>query len=155
MKKTKQSQVRKSVPRAAQGSKPERRRSDGTSRPHMHTANVKGLFSPFGGGGATSIPDGAGGTGAGDAARAVGSGGGFLSMYDRIGGLDGIVSTMGKFQKLFTIMKQMGPIFKLMGSFGGFGTGIGGLGTANVKAVPLQGKHAAKPKKAVVRQKQR
>lgn len=152
MKKAKQAQVRKIVPHAVQGSKSKRRHSGGIG-PHMNTANVKGLFSPFGGGGGSSIPGGAGGIGAADAARAAGSDGGFLSMFNRIGGLDGILSTMGKVQKLFVIMKQMSPIFKLMGSLGGLGAGIGG--TANVRSVPLQDKHGAKPRKALSRKKQR
>ncbi|MBP1156722.1 MULTISPECIES: hypothetical protein [unclassified Paenibacillus] len=140
MKKTKQAQVRKTVQRSAQGSKPKRTHSSGVGRPHMNTAEVKGLFSPFGGGGAFGTPGGAEGAGAADAARALGSEGGFLSMFNRVGGLDGILSTMGKMQKLFTIMRQMGPIFKLMGSFGG-------LGTANVKMAALRGKPTPKRKK--------
>lgn len=40
-------------------------------------------------------------------------------VIDRMGGIDGIVSSMGKFQKVMTSVQQMAPMIKLMmGSFG-------------------------------------
>jgi hypothetical protein len=40
-------------------------------------------------------------------------------VIDRMGGIDGIVSSMGKFQKVMTGVQQMAPMIKLMmGSFG-------------------------------------
>ncbi|MFB6366135.1 hypothetical protein ACFCP7_19055 [Paenibacillus elgii] len=113
------------------------------SAPHMNTAQVRGLFSPFGIGGGlggfSSIGrtvSGVPGGGVG-AAEVAGGAGGFLSFFNSIGGLDGIISTMGKVQKVFTIVKQFGPIFKLFGSFGG---------GANVKSLRLPAKAVYKPR---------
>ncbi|SCW75640.1 hypothetical protein SAMN04487970_10418 [Paenibacillus tianmuensis] len=120
--------------------------------PHMNTAQVRGLFSPFGIGGGlgsfssigrtvSGVPGG--GVGAAEVARGAG-GGGFLSFFNSIGGLDGIISTMGKAQKVFTIVKQIGPIFKLFGSFGGLGGLFGG--GAKVKSLLLPAKAVRKPR---------
>ncbi|MDO3681314.1 hypothetical protein [Paenibacillus ehimensis] len=120
------------------------------SAPHMNTAQVRGLFSPFGiGGGAGGFSSiertvngvAGGGVGAAEVAKGAGGGGGFLSFINALGGLDGIISTMGKVQKVFTIVKQIGPIFKLFGSFGSLG---GLLGGAKVKSLPLPAKAVRK-----------
>ncbi|WP_163859110.1 hypothetical protein [Paenibacillus elgii] len=115
--------------------------------PHMNTAQVQGLFSPFGIGGGlggfssigrtvSGVPGG--GVGTAEVAKGAGGGGGFLSFFNSIGGLDGIISTMGKVQKVFTIVKQVGPIFKLFSSFGGLGGLFGG--GAKVKSLQLPAK---------------
>ncbi|WP_127608865.1 MULTISPECIES: hypothetical protein [Paenibacillus] len=101
-------------------------------QPQLNTAEVQGLFNPFAGGAAT------GGLGA---AAGGESGFGFMSLFNRVGGLDGIISTMGKVQKVITIMKQIGPVFKLIGGFGGFG----GLGGGSVKTASLRRPQASKP----------
>lgn len=42
------------------------------------------------------------------------------SFVDRMGGIDGILDTMGKVNRFMQTMQQMGPMFKLLlGSFGG------------------------------------
>ncbi|MCP1312204.1 hypothetical protein [Paenibacillus tyrfis] len=121
--------------------------------PHMNTAQVRGLFSPFGIGGGlggfssigrtvSGVPGG--GVGAAEVAKGAGGGGGFLSFFNSIGGLDGIISTMGKVQKVFTIVKQIGPIFKLFSSFGGLGGLFGG--GAKVKSLRLPAKGVRKPR---------
>ncbi|MCU6796849.1 hypothetical protein OB236_32460 [Paenibacillus sp. WQ 127069] len=78
-----------------------------------------------GGGGAlsklTSFFGGGGSTGSGAAAGA-GSAINIAQMkqiFDRLGGIDGIMDTMGKVQKMVQSVQQMAPLVKvLMGSFG-------------------------------------
>lgn len=76
----------------------------------LNNVEVQGLF-----GGSPVFGPGSGAP----AASAASSGGDIFAFFKRIGGLDGIISTMSKVQKMYTIMQQMGPIFKLFGSFGG------------------------------------
>ncbi|MCP3773625.1 hypothetical protein NLX71_09915 [Paenibacillus sp. MZ04-78.2] len=128
------------------------------SAPHMNTAQVRGLFSPFGIGGGlggfssigrtvSGVPGG--GVGAAEVAGAAGSGGGFLSFFNSIGGLDGIISTMGKVQKVFTIAKQIGPIFKLFGSFGGLGGLFGGGAKVKSLRLPARAVHKSRSRALV------
>lgn len=35
-------------------------------------------------------------------------------MLDRVGGLDGVMNTMGKLQKIFSTMQQMAPLLRLL-----------------------------------------
>lgn len=35
-------------------------------------------------------------------------------MLDRVGGLDGVMNTMGKLQKIFSSMQQMAPLLRLL-----------------------------------------
>lgn len=104
------------------------------------------------GGGAAAGGAAAGGAASGaDAAAGTLGGGDFMALFNRMGGLDGILSTMGKVQKMVSIFRQFGPVFKLFG--GGFG--LGGLGgqlkTASVKRRPqprpagTRGMSAARP----------
>lgn len=53
------------------------------------------------------------------------------SLLGGLGGLDGIISMMTKAQKMFKLFQQMGPIFKLIGSFSGLG---GKATTASVRS---------------------
>ncbi|WP_054025259.1 hypothetical protein [Bacillus sp. FJAT-28004] len=41
------------------------------------------------------------------------------SMFSRIGGIDGIMSMMGRMQQLFGFVQQIPPTFKVVGSFFG------------------------------------
>ncbi|MGO4698768.1 hypothetical protein AB4Z50_31345 [Paenibacillus sp. 2TAB26] len=41
------------------------------------------------------------------------------SMFSRIGGMDGIMSMMGRMQQLFGFVQQIPPTFKVVGSFFG------------------------------------
>ncbi|MEK8127787.1 hypothetical protein WMW72_07630 [Paenibacillus filicis] len=125
--------------RRAAGSRPVRKPRIARPQPRLNTAEIQGLYSPFGQGQTAALGGGAaagaaGGAGAGELAGAAG-GGDFLALFNRMGGLDGILSTMGKVQKMVTIFKQFGPIFKLFG--GGFGLGGLGLG-GQVKTASLR-----------------
>lgn len=41
------------------------------------------------------------------------------SLLGGFGGIDGIISFMTKAQQMFKLFQQMGPIFKMIGAFGG------------------------------------
>ncbi|MCS7458576.1 hypothetical protein N0M98_00365 [Paenibacillus doosanensis] len=41
------------------------------------------------------------------------------SLLSSFGGIDGIISMMTKAQQVFKLFQQMGPIFKMIGAFGG------------------------------------
>ncbi|WP_131013383.1 hypothetical protein [Paenibacillus thalictri] len=71
----------------------------------MNKAQVNGLFSGFGGGGAT--PGGGAGAGAGAGA----------SLFSSFGGFDGLIKMMGHIQKFYGIYKQVTPYFKMFSSF--------------------------------------
>ncbi|CAG7647512.1 hypothetical protein ACFQI7_20275 [Paenibacillus allorhizosphaerae] len=105
----------------------------------LNNVEVQGLFSAFGGGG------GGGAAATGGAA----AGGDFFSLFKKVGGLDGIISTMSKVQKMYTLFQQMGPIFKLMGGFGGMGSLLGGaqVKTASVKSGSGNRSMRRKPKR--------
>lgn len=66
-------------------------------------------------------------------AEPVKSGGGssfdFKGMFDRVGGIDGIIGTVGKVQKLMGNFQQMAPLAKLL--FGSFFAGKAKAATAN------------------------
>ncbi|WP_235941673.1 hypothetical protein [Paenibacillus puerhi] len=125
--------------RAGTGSRTVRKPRIAKPQPRINTAEIQGLFSPYEQDGqTTALGRGVLGTereslaaGAGVGAGVGASGGGdFMTLFNRMGGLDGILSTMGKVQKMVTIFRQFGPIFKLFG--GGFG--LGGLAkTASLK----------------------
>ncbi|WP_159888468.1 hypothetical protein [Paenibacillus puerhi] len=69
---------------------------------------LSGLGSLFGGGGSA-----AGGSGSSFNIQQV------KQLVDRLGGIDGIVDTFGKMQKMVQSVQQMAPMIKLlMGSFG-------------------------------------
>lgn len=120
----KKSRVRPKMRRPAYPRKTVRPRA-GLPAPHINTAEVQGLFNPFGGGGLG---------GAAGSVDGAASSGGLGAFFSRIGGLDGIISTMSKVQKVFTIMKQFGPIFKLIGGLGGLG--FGGGAKASTASLP-------------------
>jgi hypothetical protein len=68
------------------------------------------------------------------------------SFVDRMGGIDGIVNTMTKVQKIFQTFQQVAPMFKVIaGSFGGAG---------KVKNNPTKSKNST-PNKARARKKKR
>lgn len=76
---------------------------------------VKGFF-PF-----SQNPLGAGGfpfgPGFGVPQTGPAAGGGFMSFFNRIGGIDGMISMMGKMQKMMNMMKQFGPLLQMFNSF--------------------------------------
>lgn len=92
----------------------------------LNEVEVQGVLGALGGGGAAS------------AGSPQAGGVDFLSLFKKVGGLDGIISTMSKVQRMYTLFQQMGPIFKLVGGFGGFG-GLGGLlGGAQAKTASVK-----------------
>ncbi|CAG7617323.1 hypothetical protein PAESOLCIP111_02011 [Paenibacillus solanacearum] len=100
----------------------------------LNEVEVQGVLGALGGEGGTA------------AAGAPQTGGGDLSfLFKKVGGLDGIISTMSKVQRMYTLFQQMGPIFKLMGGFGGFG-GLGGLlGGAQAKTASVKPGSSRRP----------
>lgn len=86
--------------------------SGGVPAPYVNRAQVRGLFGPSAGGGAAP-------------------GGGLLA---GLGGFDGILSIMGKVQKMFSLFQAMMPMFRL---FGGF-MGGGKAATASVRKRTVQ-----------------
>ncbi|MCZ8519254.1 MULTISPECIES: hypothetical protein [Paenibacillus] len=158
MKRTKRSASRRSSTVSAAGARelrrPPRQQAKPAvkpSRPRYAAPDVEGLYTPFGAGFPFSYAQpGASVREAGEAAEpaggapqperaAGGAGGGAASAdwFGQLGGLDGILATMGKVQKMYNIARQFGPIFKLMGGFGGFG-GLGGLGGGPVKTASVR-----------------
>lgn len=121
------------------------------TRPYLNRAEIKGLFSPFGLGSLFGLGGSAAGGAAGSAAGA-GAGAGVGGFFTRFGGLDGILSTMGKFQKMFGIMQQMGPIFKIFGGLGGIG-GLGGLAGVKAQNATLPAKVRKRRAKSTVRKR--
>lgn len=93
--------------------------SGGVPAPYVNRVQVRGLFGPSAGGGASP------GGGA--------AGGGLLAS---LGGFDGILSIMGKVQKMFSLFQAMMPMFRL---FGGF-MGGGKAATASVRKRTVQSK---------------
>ncbi|PYI55733.1 hypothetical protein [Paenibacillus flagellatus] len=92
----------------------------GSSGPYLNQQNVPGLF-----GGPSPQP-----------VEGQQSGlQGFASFLDRMGGIDGIMSTMGKIQRMVQMARQFGPMLKLLGSFGNFGSLFGGPQAAT-KSLP-------------------
>jgi hypothetical protein len=69
------------------------------------------------------------------------------AMVDRMGGIEGVLATVGKFQKFMSTMQQMAPMIKLfMGNKGGKAA------TANTtKKVSTQRRPAARPAASKVR----
>jgi hypothetical protein len=75
----------------------------------------------------TVLPPQIGGIGAGTAG---GSGKGFnigdiKNFIDRIGGIDGVLNGLGKFQKLMSTMQQMAPLLRLLIGKGGTAAAAG------------------------------
>jgi hypothetical protein len=79
--------------------RPAARKSNSVPTPYLNKTQVRGLLSP------------------GPAAQNTESRG-FLPFLDQMGGLDGIMSTMGKIQKMVRMFQQFGPMLNMFNSFG-------------------------------------
>lgn len=79
--------------------RPAARKSNSVPTPYLNKTQVRGLLSP------------------GPAAQNTESRG-FLPFLDQMGGLDGIMATMGKIQKMVRMFQQFGPMLNMFNSFG-------------------------------------
>jgi hypothetical protein len=79
-----------------------------TMKPYLKTTEVKGLYAP--------ADEAESSAAVVQATPAASQGFSFLSGF---GGIDGMISMMGKAQQMFRLFQQMGPMFKMLDSFGG------------------------------------
>ncbi|NHN31075.1 hypothetical protein [Paenibacillus agricola] len=84
-----------------------RKRTPETIKPYLKTTEVKGLYAP---------DDDVESAAVAQAAPAANQG---FSFLNGIGGIDGMLSMMGKAQQMFKLFQQMGPMFRMLNSFGG------------------------------------
>jgi hypothetical protein len=83
------------------------------------------VVRPGGFGSSPNLPAVTGGTGAGTGSGGIGgllgnfNFGQLKGLVDRLGGIDGVIGTMGKVQKMMASFQQMAPMLKvLIGAFG-------------------------------------
>lgn len=81
-----------------------------TPSPYLNQTEIRGLLAP-GAGAGNNAPN---------AAAGLDNRAGMFSFLDQWGGLDGIMSTMGKVQKMMRMVQQFGPLLNMFGSFGSF-----------------------------------
>jgi hypothetical protein len=80
-----------------------------TMKPYMKTTEVKGLYAPRAESESASEA-------VVQAAPTTNQG---FSFLNGMGGIDGLISMMGKAQQMFKLFQQMGPMFKMLDSLGG------------------------------------
>ncbi|MEF3307242.1 hypothetical protein [Paenibacillus sp. GYB003] len=96
--------------------------------PYLNRSEVRGLLGP-------GAAPGSGGPGADNR--------GMFSFLDQWGGLDGIMNTMGKVQRMMRMIQSFGPLLNMFGSFGSF---FGG-GKASTAGLPAARRPVRQPKR--------
>jgi hypothetical protein len=100
--------VRSAKARARRASVRKKYSSTKFSTPYMNTLKTKGLIVPQ----ADAVRPG-------PAASAETSAVSAPSLFSGLGGIEGIMSMMGKIQQMYRMFQQMGPLLKMINSFGG------------------------------------
>jgi hypothetical protein len=82
-------------------------RNSAPVKPYLKTTENKGLYAP---------PDELETASEAPVTSSINQGFSFLNGF---GGIDGMISMMGKAQQMFRLFQQMGPMFKMFDAFGG------------------------------------